>query len=149
MNACIYQIGTGVVTQLPDTFKVGPNLEPSIESITQDAGMQQAINSYGQVAGFKVGTPNHAAVWDAVNGIRDLTVMYPAGGGIVPTGFVMNSITAIDDSGDVAGFGTDGSGHTNQAFVIMHAIATPEPSTLFLATMGLVGLLAYAWRKRK
>ena len=27
--------------------------------------------------------------------------------------------------------------------------AVPEPSTLLLAAAGLVGLLAYAWRKRK
>jgi len=27
--------------------------------------------------------------------------------------------------------------------------AVPEPSTLLLATAGLAGLLAYAWRKRK
>jgi hypothetical protein len=25
----------------------------------------------------------------------------------------------------------------------------PEPSTLMLSVMGLVGLVAYAWRKRK
>jgi hypothetical protein len=27
--------------------------------------------------------------------------------------------------------------------------ATPEPSTLVLLASGLIGLLAYAWRKRK
>ena len=27
--------------------------------------------------------------------------------------------------------------------------AVPEPSTLLLAAAGLVGLLAYAWRKRR
>ena len=33
--------------------------------------------------------------------------------------------------------------------MIMTAVATPEPSTLLLAATGLLGLLAYAWRKRK
>ncbi len=33
--------------------------------------------------------------------------------------------------------------------MVMTAVATPEPSTLLLTATGLMGLLAYAWRKRK
>ena len=33
--------------------------------------------------------------------------------------------------------------------MILTVAPTPEPSTLLLAGTGLLGLLAYAWRKRK
>lgn len=33
--------------------------------------------------------------------------------------------------------------------VILAKVATPEPSTLLLSAAGLLGLLAYAWRKRR
>ena len=33
--------------------------------------------------------------------------------------------------------------------VRLDAIPTPEPSTLVLLGIGLLGLLAYAWRKRR
>ena len=64
---------------------------------------------------------------------------------ILPRGFVLQNATAIDNGGDIAGFGTDGTNNV-QAFVIY---AVPEPGTLTLLLAGLVGLLAYAWRKRK
>ena len=32
---------------------------------------------------------------------------------------------------------------------LLTPVVTPEPSTLLLAASGLIGLLAYAWRKRK
>ena len=49
------------------------------------------------------------------------------------------------------GYGTVGSGPfagDTQGFLLT-AVATPEPSTLLLATAGVAGLLAYAWRKHK
>jgi hypothetical protein len=36
-----------------------------------------------------------------------------------------------------------------QFYVDGHGQATPEPSTCILASLGLIGLLAYAWRKRR
>jgi hypothetical protein len=33
--------------------------------------------------------------------------------------------------------------------ILQHPVATPEPSTILLMASGLVGLLAYAWRRRK
>ena len=40
------------------------------------------------------------------------------------------------------------SGGADDAFLLT-PVVTPEPSTLLLAASGLIGLLAYAWRKRK
>ena len=33
------------------------------------------------------------------------------------------------------------------AMILKKAVATPEPSTLLLAATGLLGLLAYGWRR--
>ena len=38
----------------------------------------------------------------------------------MPAGFTLNNATAIDNYGDIAGWGTDSSGNTNQAFVIIN-----------------------------
>ena len=62
---------------------------------------------------------------------------------------MLNNATAIDNNGDIVGYGTDSSSNTYQAFEILNVAATPEPGTLTLLAAGLVGLLAYAWRKRK
>jgi hypothetical protein len=49
----------------------------------------------------------------------------------------------------VTGFGiTGGVTHAFRLSVPTFVI-TPEPSTLVLVGMGLIGLVAYAWRKRK
>ena len=50
----------------------------------------------------------------------------------------------VNNSGQIAGYGTyDG---VMNAFLLT---PTPEPSTLLLTGAGLMGLLAYAWRKRR
>ena len=53
----------------------------------------------------------------------------------------------IDRAGDIVGLGQTNGGAVD-AFLLT-PIATPEPSTLLLTISGLVGLLAFAWRKRK
>ena len=111
--ASIYNINTGLITSLGSSFELSPQLGP--ESFTQDSGMQQTINASGQVVGFEVvGGVNHAAVWQ--NGtITDLNTLYAAS---LPSGFVLNTATAIDDLGDIAGYGTDSLSHAAQAFFL-------------------------------
>jgi hypothetical protein len=48
----------------------------------------------------------------------------------------------------VGGWGLNGSQECSGMFTIP-AVATPEPASLFLVASGLVGLLCYAWRKRR
>jgi hypothetical protein len=50
----------------------------------------------------------------------------------------------VNDNGQIAGLGTVGG--VTHAFLLT---PTPEPSALLLAATGLMGLLAYAWRKQK
>ena len=51
---------------------------------------------------------------------------------------------SINDAGKIVSTGTYGGAEIG--FLLT---PTPEPSTLFLAAAGLLGLLAYAWRRRK
>jgi len=60
---------------------------------------------------------------------------------------------AINDSGQIVGFGINPSGQTD-AFLLtlvtpQIAGTIPEPSTLVLFGIGAVSLLAYGWRRRK
>ena len=62
-----------------------------------------------------------AAIWQGGT-VTDLNTLYA---GILPSGFVLDNATAIDNNGDIAGYGHDAGGHTVQAWVIY---ATPFPS---------------------
>ena len=52
-------------------------------------------------------------------GLEDLNTLYA---GVLPTGFVLNNATAIDNNGDIAGYGTDALGHTEQGFLLRTAL---------------------------
>ena len=59
----------------------------------------------------------------------------------------LQAANGISQNGNyIVGFGTVTSGGPVHAFLL--AAATPEPSTLLLAAVGLVGVLAHAWRKQ-
>jgi hypothetical protein len=115
------------------------------------AGQANAINDNGQVVG-----------WD-FNGTKSASTEYAfiagttAGSAAPLSNYVPNlgdfsrlsQALAIDDAGCIVGIGIStisGSGNTD--VFLLTPVATPEPSTLLLAISGLIGLLAYAWRKR-
>ena len=65
----------------------------------------------------------------------------------LPSGYYFYDADAINNAGSIAG--TLFNGTTYQAFALLAPLSVPEPLTLLLAAAGLVGLLAYAWRKHK
>jgi hypothetical protein len=61
---------------------------------------------------------------------------------LVPTGWTLSATDYIDFEGDI-GFTYNGGNIQNAELITQ----TPEPATIVLMATGLVGLLAYAWRK--
>ena len=110
------------------------------------ASQANAVNSHGDMVGWSY-LSGSSGQMDAIiytGGVMyDLNTLYPS---TMHPGFTMNVATDINDNGWITGYGTDSSGNLH-GFLLY--TPTPEPSALLLAASGLLGLLAYAWRKRK
>ncbi len=85
----------------------------------------ELIGTFTDGSGKIVGAPH------VIGDLRTLTI--PAGATQFQLGAVDNNYT--DNTGSVT--------------INVHEAAVPEPSTLVLLGMGVVSLLAYAWRKRR
>ena len=105
-NTFIYNVSTHAASSLSALGLFFPFV---YSGANYQTGLSQLINDRGQVVGEEqVGGVWHAAIWDASNGLRDLNALYgPSGANILPSGFVLNAATAINDSGFIVGYGTD------------------------------------------
>jgi probable HAF family extracellular repeat protein len=83
------------------------------------------INNRGEVVGRAYQTNDHAFVWDAGHGMRDLNSLVPPGS---PE---LSSATAINDAGQIVGVASDAGGGWH-AFLL-----TPQPQIQLLAPLRL------------
>ena len=105
------------------------------------------INNSGRVVGYATagadiyGDPiNRAFVYIGSGSIEDLNNL------ISPSsGWTLEEATGINDSGQICGYGIAPDGNT-EAFLLT---PIPEPSTFVLLAAGAVGLLGFAWRRRR
>lgn len=73
-----------------------------------------------------------------VNGTNQFSISVNGGTAYVATGFAAGNVNAIT-------FQCDGPHSTG----VFDAVPTPEPASVTLLAVGLAGLVAYAWRRRK
>jgi probable HAF family extracellular repeat protein len=143
-NAALFSNGT--ITNL------GTLGGPSPESTAN------GINDSGEIVGysathFGIGVVQ-AFVYSSGTGMENLNLTYASqlvSGTTLQAGFVsLEDATAINNSGQIAGYGTYWNGTTDQteAF-LLDPVAAPEPSTWAMMLGGL-GLLAFwRWRTRR
>jgi len=102
------------------------------------------INDMGQVVGVSksfVSGPERAFVWTSANGMIDLNTVLDASG----DGWFLYDAYAINDAGQIAGYGASPVTGESQAFLLT---PIPEPSSLLALLCGLGGV-GMMWRKRR
>jgi probable HAF family extracellular repeat protein len=75
--------------------------------------------------------------------LTDLNSLIPA-----DSGWILNSATAINNKGQIVGFGINPNG-VQHAFLPTPTAAAPEPTSVALLSLGALGLAGHAWRKRR
>jgi probable HAF family extracellular repeat protein len=115
-----------------------------------DAETALGINDSGTIVGIGGGT--YAYVYTSADGVLNLNNLTVN----LPIGWTLVEATAINDCGDIVGWGTPGpylgfgnpgtdSGFETEAFLLT---PTPEPGSLGLLAIGGIGLLLRGRRKK-
>jgi probable HAF family extracellular repeat protein len=129
-EAFIWQ--NGVMTGLGDL--PGGNLDSEALAVSGDGSIVVGKSNSNQGCG----SCDSAFVWDSINGMRLLEDMLTDDYGIDLDGWVIDAATAISDDGlTIAGYGANPNlGTFTRGFVV----TLPEPGTLFLVSVGILGL---------
>jgi probable HAF family extracellular repeat protein len=100
------------------------------------------INNNGQVVGQSTDTRGKfcAFLWQSAGGMVDLNSLIDAS-----SGWRLCQANAINDNGWIVGWGVNPN-HVERAFLLT---PIPEPSTLALLSIGVIGMLAHTWRRRE
>ncbi|MEN6558707.1 MAG: autotransporter-associated beta strand repeat-containing protein, partial [Thermoguttaceae bacterium] len=146
--------GTGAYTRTGANVSIGSgHLSPGdggIGTFTMNCGT--ATLASDSVLDYDFGTTSGSCDSIVVNGtlVLDGTLNISCSGSLPGGDYVIFSATSIVDNGLV--LGTHPSGHTytiNVTGTTVTVHAAPEPGTIVLLMIGLVGLATYAWRKKK
>lgn len=100
------------------------------------------INNSGQIVGYSLvsGGFDHAFVYSD-GFMQDLNNLIPS-----TSRWTLVEALGNNDSGQIVGIGISPSGRTVEAFLLT---PIPEPSSFALLAVGGVGLVAYAWRRKR
>ena len=119
VQSAFYFNGTTVTSLAPNAFEVGVP--------------DECINNSNQVIGTVtagINSESQAFLWDPVNGLQPLD-------GLVPAGWDITGVYGINDESSIVAYGSfDGENPEN----LLLTLATPEPGSLALAAVGLIGL---------
>ena len=144
-----YKVGWVVDTTLGSNATTYDRDVPPIVTSGTDVPMGLNNNASPMVVGYAStgsdGSGKHASIWTYGAATSTDLNTYAAGLGAANlTGWVFQEADSINNGGEIVGYGTLNG--VNHAFALL---TVPEPSALLLAASGLIGLLAYAWRKRR